>query len=160
MILGSPISKLKTRMAIRLSSFVFLLQNAGRKRQKEENDGLLLVMVETPSSVRKTATYVACILSAKMGQLMKQPIPYQLQQARKRLVKCIYAFYRNASHVSESKVITIYVRRLKGFVVNAKHVDSGWTALYQQKRLQSLGKCIRARIITYKLLRTKTREDR
>jgi hypothetical protein len=65
-------------MGIRFSSFVFLHQNAGRKRQKKENNGLLHVIVETHSSVRKIATYVACILSVKMGQLLRVLISYQL----------------------------------------------------------------------------------
>jgi hypothetical protein len=75
MILGSNIYKQRTRMAILLLSIVFQVKNAGKK---EGSDGLLRVIKETHLCARKTATYVACTLSAKMGQLLNILIPYQL----------------------------------------------------------------------------------
>jgi hypothetical protein len=75
MILGSNIYKQRTRMAILLLSIVFRLQNAGKKRQKEGSDGLLRVIAETHSCGRKTATYVACTLSAKNGPTPQHPDP-------------------------------------------------------------------------------------
>ena len=67
-------------MEIRWRSIVFQLQSAGKKLLKEQlpNDGLLHVIVETIVIV-----YVACILSATMGQILDILIQFQLQQAKK-----------------------------------------------------------------------------
>jgi uncharacterized protein Veg len=87
MIPGSPIYKLKTRMAIRLSSFVFLHQNAGRKHQKKENDGLLRVIMETHSSVRKTATYGSLHFVGENGPTPENPDPISAIASREKVSK-------------------------------------------------------------------------